>query len=84
MKTNIVDKLIKKIENEEINEEETLLVELNVISDLIQNVDEKLNALKKMALDDYKKENDTGSYTRALALDTAIKFLEINLGDENE
>lgn len=84
MKTNIVDKLIKKIENEEINEIETLLVELNVISDLIQNVDEKLNALKKMALDDYKKENDTGSYTRALALDTAIKFLEINLGDNNE
>lgn len=82
MKTNIVDKLIKKIENEEINDEEILLVELNVISDLIQNVDEKLNALKKMALDDYKE--DKGSYTRALALDTAIKFLEINLGDEND
>ena len=43
MKTNIVDKLIKKIENEEINDEETLLEELEVISDLIQNVDEKLN-----------------------------------------
>ena len=84
MKTNIVDELIKKIEHKEINDEETLLEELNVISDLIKNVDEKLNALKKMALDDYKKENDTGSYTRALALDTAIKFLEINLGDENE
>lgn len=81
MKTNIVDKLIKKIENKEINNEETLLEELNVISSLIQNVDEKLNGLKKMALDD---KEDTGSYTRALALDTAIKFVEINLGDENE
>lgn len=79
---NIVDKLMLKTGKENLKKEE-ILKELDVISSLIDNVNEKIDQLENLAKSKYNEGKDDYNLARSIALDTVKTLVKVNLiGDD--